>query len=242
MKDKLIVALDVDTMDEVDRLVGLLKDDVGMFKIGMQVYNSLGSGVISRVKDAGGGIFLDLKLHDIPNTVAQTVRVLTRLGVDIINVHASGGRAMMEEASRAAAEEAVKLDIRPPLVIAVTILTSLGEEDMADIGYGGKPQDMVRRLATLAKEAGMDGVVCSPLEASLVREQCGPDFVTVTPGVRPATAQVGDQKRIMTPGRAIESGSHYLVVGRPITGAADPREAAQAIVKEMEEATHADTK
>lgn len=237
MKDKLIVALDVDTMDEVDRLVDLLKDDVGMFKIGMQVYNSLGSGVIGRVQQAGGKIFLDLKLHDIPNTVAQTVRVLTGLGVDIINVHASGGRAMMQEASRAAVEEAERLGIRPPLVIAVTILTSLGEEDMADIGYGGKPQDMVRRLALLARQSGMDGVVCSPLEAPLVRDVCGPEFVTVTPGVRPAFAHQGDQKRIMTPRRAIESGSHYLVVGRPITGATDPREAARGIVKEMEEAT-----
>ncbi len=236
VKDKLIVALDVDTMEEVESLTGLLRDEVGMFKIGMQLYNSLGREVVSRVREGGGRVFLDLKLHDIPNTVGQAVRVLTSLGADIINVHASGGRPMMEAAAEAAAAEADRLGIARPLVIAVTILTSLGDEDLSEIGYRSGPADMVKRLAMLSKKAGLDGVVCSPQEASLVRQVCGEQFITVTPGVRPASAAVGDQKRIMTPGRAIEAGSHYLVVGRPITAAEDPVQAARDIVREMEEA------
>ncbi len=235
-KEKLIVALDVDTMEEVERYVSLLKDEVGMFKIGMQVYNSLGKEVVTRVKDLGGKIFLDLKLHDIPNTVAQATRVLTGLGVDIFNVHASGGEEMMKKAADAAREEAERLGITAPLVIAVTILTSLSDEDMKAIGYAEEPAQMVKKLGMLSKKAGLDGVVCSPLEATLIREACGVDFISVTPGVRPADADVADQKRIMTPKKAIAAGSHYLVVGRPITKADDPVQAARSIVKEMEEA------
>lgn len=235
-KEKLIVALDVDTMEEVEHYVSLLKDEVGMFKIGMQVYNSLGKEVVTRVKDLGGKIFLDLKLHDIPNTVAQATRVLTGLGVDIFNVHASGGEEMMKKAADAAREEAERLGIPAPLIIAVTILTSLSDEDMKAIGYAEEPAQMVKKLGMLSKKAGLDGVVCSPLEATLIREACGADFISVTPGVRPADADVADQKRIMTPKKAIAAGSHYLVVGRPITKADDPVAAARNIVKEMEKA------
>lgn len=234
-KDKLIVALDVDSIDEVDRLVELLKDEVGMFKIGMQLYHSLGESVVRRVKDGGGRIFLDLKLHDIPNTVAQATRVLTRLGVDMMNVHASGGQAMMEAAVEAVTNEAKRLEINKPLIIAVTILTSLSAQDLEMIGYGEDPAKMVQRLGKLAQKSGLDGVVCSPLEANLIRESCGADFVSVTPGVRPADAVKGDQKRVMTPAKAMANGSHYLVVGRPITQAKDPVSVARAIVKEMEE-------
>lgn len=235
-KDKLIVALDVDSMEEVDRLVLLLKDEVGMFKVGMQVYHSLGSEVISRIKGQGGRIFLDLKLHDIPNTVAQAARVLTGLGVDMINVHASGGPEMMRQASRAVREEADRLGIKKPLLIAVTILTSLSAEDTQAIGYRDDPDKMVARLGLLTKEAGLDGVVCSPQEADIIRQKCGPDFVSVTPGIRPSQGDQADQKRVMTPKRALEMGAHYLVVGRPIRQADDPVQAARAIVKEMEEA------
>lgn len=235
-KEKLIVALDVDTMEEVEYYVNLLKDEVGMFKIGMQVYNSLGKEVVSRVKELGGNVFLDLKLHDIPNTVAQATRVLTKLGVDIFNVHASGGEEMMRKAAEAAREEASRLNIPAPMVIAVTILTSLSDEDMKAIGYADEPANMVKKLGLLTKKAGLDGVVCSPLEVTLIREVCGKEFISVTPGVRPANADVADQKRIMTPKKAIAAGSHYLVVGRPITKADDPVAAARSIVMDMEEA------
>lgn len=237
MKEKLIVALDVDSAEQVERAVTLLKDEVGMFKIGMQVYNSLGRDVIKRVKELGGKVFLDLKLHDIPNTVAQATRVLTGAGVDLFNVHASGGYEMMKRAADAAREEAKRLDMDPPLVISVTVLTSLSDKDLDEIGFAHSSAELVQRLGMLSAKAGLDGVVCSPHEAKLIRDACGPEFITVTPGVRPSEAGAQDQKRIMTPKRAIENGAHYLVVGRPIMQADDPVRAARDIVKEMEEAT-----
>lgn len=236
-KERLIVALDVDTKEEAETLIELLKEDVGMFKIGLQLYTSAGNEIVRFIKSKGCKVFLDLKLHDIPNTVAESARVLTQLGVDMMNVHAQGGYEMMKRAKEATVEESKRLRIDPPKLIAVTILTSLGEEEVKSIGYEKSPKGMVELLGKLTKEAGLDGVVCSPLEASIIRDACGPDFASVTPGVRPSGGDIGDQKRVTTPKMALEGGATYIVVGRPITKAEDVAAAAKAIVKEMEEAS-----
>jgi orotidine-5'-phosphate decarboxylase len=233
MKERLIVALDVDTKDEVRRLVKMLGPYVGMFKVGLQLFTSLGPAIFELIQEAGGKVFVDLKLHDIPNTVAQASRVLTGYGVDMLNVHASGGLYMMEKAREAVEEEALAKGLVKPKLIAVTILTSLGEKDLEQIGLG-TPQESVVRFAKLTKKAGLDGVVASPQETKLIRQACGNDFLTVTPGVRPLNSQVGDQKRITTPQEAIRAGSSYLVIGRPITAAVDPLAAVQQIIEEME--------
>ena len=233
-KDRLIVALDVDTKEEVEYLVNELKDDVGMFKVGLQLYTSMGNEIISYIKSRGGKIFLDLKLHDIPNTVSETVRVLTKSGVDMMNVHSQGGMAMMKLAKETSVKTANELGIEAPLLIAVTILTSLGDTEVDEIGYNKSAKDMVEHLGLLTDKAGLDGVVCSPLEAGIIKNACSEGFITVTPGVRPAGELVGDQKRITTPGQAIKGGSTYIVVGRPITKAENVKEAAKKIVAEME--------
>lgn len=235
-KERLIVALDVDTKEAAESLINRLKDDVGMFKIGLQLYTSAGNDIVNFIKGKGCKVFLDLKLHDIPNTVAESARVLTKLGVDMLNVHAQGGYAMMKAAKEATVEESKRLGIDPPKLIAVTILTSLGEDEVKSIGYEKSPEEMVELLGRLTKEAGLDGVVCSPLEAGIIRDACGDDFARVTPGVRPSGGEIGDQKRVTTPKMALEGGSTYIVVGRPITKANDVQAAAKAIVKEMEEA------
>lgn len=234
-KERLIVALDVDTKEEAEVLVEALKDEVGMFKIGLQLYTSLGNEIVRFIKDKGCKVFLDLKLHDIPNTVAESVRVLTELGVDMLNVHSQGGYEMMKAAKDASVTRSKELGIKPPILIAVTVLTSLDQEALKTLGYDKRVRDMVSRLGSLTKKSGLDGVVCSPLEAGFIRETCGLDFITVTPGVRPAGADVGDQKRITTPKQALENGSTYIVVGRPITKSKNIVAAARAIVKEMEE-------
>lgn len=233
-KDRLIVALDVDTKEEVEYLVNELKDDIGMFKVGLQLYTSMGSEIITYIKNRGGKVFLDLKLHDIPNTVSETVRVLTKSGVDMMNVHSQGGLAMMKLAKETSVKTATELGITAPLLIAVTILTSLGDTEVEEIGYKKSAKEMVEHLGILTDKAGLDGVVCSPLEAGIIKNSCGDGFITVTPGVRPAGEVVGDQKRITTPGQAIKGGSTYIVVGRPITKAENVKEAARKIVAEME--------
>ncbi|KAF0091279.1 MAG: orotidine-5'-phosphate decarboxylase [Fusobacteria bacterium] len=233
-KDRLIVALDVDTKEEVEYLVNELKDDIGMFKVGLQLYTSMGSEIITYIKNRGGKVFLDLKLHDIPNTVSETVRVLTKSGVDMMNVHSQGGHAMMKLAKETSVKTAAELGIEAPLLIAVTILTSLGDSEVAEIGYTKSAKEMVEHLGILTDKAGLDGVVCSPLEAGIINNSCSEGFITVTPGVRPAGEVVGDQKRITTPGQAIQGGSTYIVVGRPITKAENVKEAAKKIVAEME--------
>lgn len=232
-KERLIVALDVDTKEEVEYLVQELKDEIGMFKVGLQLYSSMGNEIIQYIKNQGGKIFLDLKLHDIPNTVSETVRVLTKVGVNMMNVHSQGGLAMMKLAKETSLKTAKDEGIEAPLLIAVTILTSLGDEEVAKIGYGKSASSMVEHLGLLTKEAGLDGVVCSPLEAGIIRQTCGPEFITVTPGVRPLGGVIGDQKRITTPSKAIAGGSTYIVVGRPITKANNVKEAARSIVEEM---------
>ncbi len=233
-KERLIVALDVDTIEEVEYLVNELKDEVGMFKVGLQLYTSLGNDIIKYIKERGGKVFLDLKLHDIPNTVSETVRVLTKAGVDMLNVHSQGGYEMMKLAKETSIKSALELNIKPPKLIAVTILTSLGDSEVAEIGYIKSAKHMVEHLGLLTQKAGLDGVVCSPLEAGLIKKVCNENFITVTPGVRPAGGEVGDQKRITTPLKAITGGSTYIVVGRPITKANNVKIAAKKIVAEME--------
>lgn len=234
-KDRLIVALDVDTTAEAEHLVAQLHDYVGVFKVGMQLYNSEGPEVLQRLHALGGRIFLDLKLHDIPNTVGQAGAVLTRHRVFMYNVHTAGGREMMQRAVEATVKEAEALSIPRPLVIGVTVLTSISQDILEkEIGINRDVKDQVVKWALLAKEAGLNGVVASPKEITAIREACGSDFVIITPGVRPAWAAANDQKRVMTPGEAMQAGASYLVVGRPITAAFDPVEAAKRILEEME--------
>jgi orotidine-5'-phosphate decarboxylase len=230
---EILVALDVSTAAEARALADRLRGTVGGFKIGKQLFTSEGPSIVKDLVSRGDRVFLDLKFHDIPNTVAGAVRSAARLGVWMLNVHASGGLEMMEAARAAADEESARIGGQPPLVIGVTVLTSLTDGNLNDVGIGGSVEAQVRRLATLTKKAGLDGVVASPLEISAVREACGGDFLIVTPGIRGAGDARGDQARTMGAAEAIEAGASYLVVGRPITGAADPRAAAERFASEI---------
>lgn len=234
-KDKIIVALDVDSTEKAIDLVDRLKGSVGAFKVGLELVNSAGLGIIDAVKSAGADkVFYDCKFHDIPNTVAGASRAAASMGVWMFNVHASGGIGMMKAARDAADEIEPASGSARPLVIAVTVLTSIDQEILAnELGVNYSVQDQIRRLAVMAKSAGLDGVVASPLEVEIIREACGPDFLIVTPGVRPAGADIGDQKRIMTPADAVNAGADYLVIGRPITKASDPAEAAEKIAQSL---------
>ncbi|MBQ5859865.1 MAG: orotidine-5'-phosphate decarboxylase [Selenomonadales bacterium] len=234
MKDRLIVALDYSSDEPVKQLVTSLDDSVSYYKVGMELYYSVGESIIHYLKEQQKNVFLDLKLYDIPNTVAKGLSALTRLGANMMNVHASGGSLMMQKAVEAVADEAARLSIARPQVIAVTILTSMNQEQWGQMGHTSEISDQVVRLALLAKESGMDGVVASPQEASAIRSVCGDDFLIVTPGVRPIGAAVNDQSRIATPSSALRQGSTHLVVGRPITAAPDGQAAAKAILEEME--------
>lgn len=232
--DKLLVALDVSTADKALELANALAGVVGGFKIGLELFTAVGPSLIVDIRKLGGKVFLDLKLHDIPNTVAGASRCITRLGVDMFNVHADGGVAMMRASMEAAKDEAEKNGIRRPKVIAVTVLTSLDRTDMErSLGASLDPSDVVKRRASMAMGAGLDGVVASAKEVPIIRQECGQDFLIVTPGIRPAWSDSDDQKRITTPHDAIELGASYLVVGRPICHARSPVEAACRIVKEM---------
>lgn len=233
--DRLIVALDVHTLADMKQLVNTLGDDVSFYKVGMELFYSAGPDVIRYLKDAGKHVFLDLKVHDIPNTAAQALRALTRLGADLMTVHATGGRAMLQASAQAVADEAAKLGITRPRLLAVTILTSMDEAAWQEIGGKDSVAASVKNLAKIAKEAGIDGTVSSPYEAAEIRQMNGPDFLIVTPGIRPAFAAVGDQKRFTTPSQALRNGSSHLVIGRPITKAENPQHAAQLILQEMQE-------
>lgn len=232
-EDKLIVALDVDDLNAAGGIIDRLYPVVKMFKIGSQLFTSAGPGAIELVKKKGAGIFLDLKFHDIPNTVAGAIRSATRLGVSMVNVHVQGGFDMMKAATIASHEEARKLGVKGPVILGVTVLTSMGEKDLRDLEIRKGMKSQVTYLAKLAKDAGLDGVVASAEEIQPVRWLCGDDFVIVTPGIRPVWAQKGDQKRTATPKEAIGLGANYIVVGRPILEAPDPRLAAEEIIKEM---------
>lgn len=237
MRDRLIVALDVPTRKEAFQLVKKLDGEVGAYKIGMQLYNSEGPDIVRDIQLFGGKVFVDLKFHDIPNTVAQTSRVMARRQAFMYTMHAGGGSKMLSVAAQATIEEAQKLGVEKPLAIAVTVLTSISQQEFeGEMGVQRQIKDHVVGLAMMAKEAGMDGVVCSPQEIRPIRQACGQDFLVVTPGVRPTWASSDDQKRVMTPLEAIREGANYLVVGRPIIKDDDPKEAARRIVEEMAQA------
>lgn len=233
-KDRIIVALDVPDLKAGEKLVENLFPYVGMFKVGLELYTAAGPAAIQMVKEHGGKVFADLKLHDIPNTVAGAARLLVRQGVDMLNVHAAGGRSMLKVAVQAVREEAAIAGRQAPLLIAVTVLTSLdGAALRWEVGIEREVEEQVVRWARLSQDCGLDGVVASPQEIKALREACGPEFIIVTPGVRPAGAARGDQRRVMTPAEALSQGASYLVIGRPITAATDPVAAARAIEAEM---------
>ena len=227
--DQLLVALDVDTAAEARALADALRGTVGGFKIGSRLFTSHGPSVVEQLVARGDRVFLDLKFHDIPNTVAGAVAAATRLGVWMVNVHAAGGEAMMRAALDAAREEAAKRSAQPPLVIAVTMLTSLTEANLAESGVSGSMNEAVERLARLALSSGLDGVVASPQEITSIRRSCGPSFAIVTPGIRGAGDDRADQSRTMSASEALDAGATFLVVGRPIIAAPDPRKAAERI-------------
>lgn len=232
--DRLIVALDVSTMEQMKDIVDTLGDAVSFYKVGMELFYAAGEDTVAYLRDCGKSVFLDLKLHDIPNTVAQGVKSLTRLGANLITIHGQGGAVMLKAAADAAREAAEELGVDRPKLLAITVLTSFDDTTWSGIGGQLPIADQVRRLALLAKDAGVDGVVASPLEAKLIREACGDDFLIVTPGIRPAFAAANDQKRIATPSSALRDGASRLVIGRPITKADNPREAVRMILEEME--------
>lgn len=235
-REQLIVALDVESADAGARLAGTLGGRVGLFKVGSEVFTAEGPLLARHLVASGHKIFLDLKFHDIPNTVKSAAREAAGLGASIFDVHALGGRAMMAAALEGAREGAARSGRPRPLVVAVTVLTSMNAPDLDELGIHGGPEETVIRLAKLAQAAGLDGVVASAKEIESIRRACGPQFTIITPGIRMPAAATHDQARIATPAAAIQAGSNYLVVGRPITQAPDPVAAAQAIVTEMEKA------
>jgi orotidine-5'-phosphate decarboxylase len=227
--DQLLVALDVDTVQEARALADRLRGVAGGFKIGSRLFTTEGPAFVEELAGRGDRVFLDLKFHDIPNTVAGAVAAAARLGVWMVNVHASGGRAMMRAAHDAAHEEAARASRPAPLVIAVTMLTSLDQQALADIGMTEGMAAQVGRLAALTEASGLDGVVASPHEIDIIRRRCGRQFAIVTPGIRGATDVKADQRRTMSAPEALAAGATYIVVGRPIIAAADPRAAAERI-------------
>ena len=230
--NQLLVALDVDTVAEARALADRLRGAVGGFKIGMRLFTGEGPAFVEELASRGDRVFLDLKFHDIPNTVAGAIAAATRLGVWMVNVHASGGSAMMRAARAAADEEAARRSRPAPLGIAVTMLTSLDQAALTEIGLDASVTAQVERLAALTESAGLDGVVASPQEIAIIRRPCGPGFSIVTPGIRGAADAKGDQSRTLSAADALAAGASYLVVGRPIIAAADPRAAAERIAAE----------
>jgi len=239
--DQLLIALDVDSSERATSLARDLQGVVGGLKIGSELFTSEGPSIVQALVAQGHRVFLDLKFHDIPNTVAGAVRAATRLGVWMLTIHTSGGAAMMRAAVEAADAEAKQRAVERPLIVGVTVLTSLDDRTLAEVGVGRGLVEQVESMAALARSAGLDGIVCSPQEAARLRAACGKDFVLVTPGIRAATAsrgpavgsRVDDQARTLTAAEAIAAGASYLVVGRPIVKAADPRAAALALAEDV---------
>jgi len=233
--DKLIIALDVETADRALELFNALHDAAGIFKIGSQLFTAAGPEIVRQIVSRGGRVFLDLKFHDIPNTVAGAGVEATRLGVSIFNVHASGGVEMMRRTAAAVAEIAERERLVKPKVIAVTLLTSLDQANLKQLGIDDEPPAVVARLARVAADCGLDGVVASPREIGIIRETIAkPDFLIVTPGIRSRTDATEDQRRTLTAAEAVRAGADYLVVGRPIINAGDPLGAARKIVEEID--------
>lgn len=232
--ERLIVALDFNNLDDAKNLVNELGDDVVFYKVGMELFYSVGAEIVRWLKEQNKKVFLDLKLFDIPNTVAGGLCSLMKLGADILNVHASGGFEMMETAALSLRAEAERLNVPCPKIIAITVLTSIDKQDWDGMGYDKIDMaQQVLHFAKLAQFAGLDGVVSSPQEAKMIRDECGKDFLIVTPGIRPIGSDIDDQTRISLPKYAIENGSNYLVVGRPIRSAENPKLAAQNILEEI---------
>jgi orotidine-5'-phosphate decarboxylase len=227
-RQRLIVALDVSSAAAARKIVAAVGDSALTYKVGMQLYTAEGPSIVRELVASGRRVFLDLKYHDIPNTVSSAVREAAQLGVSMLTVHASGGGKMLRAAAEAAASQAA-----PPLVLAVTVLTSLDDSDLNKLGVRRNVVDQVLRLAALALSSGCKGVVASAHEASALRQELGRDFTIVTPGVRPAGSGHADQARVVTPGEAVASGATYIVVGRPITEAADPAAEARAILSQI---------
>ena len=232
---KIIIALDVHTKHEALSLVQKLPG-ADIFKVGLTLFASEGPPLLKDIQKRGKKVFLDLKLHDIPNQIAGAVKAGIGLGVHMMTLHASGGREMMARAAESASQEPANKKANAPLLLAVTVLTSLKGEQLRDIGMDERVNDQVLRLARLAKESGMDGVVCSPQEIDLIKNEFGRNFLVVSPGIRPEWAAAQDQKRILTPGEAVRKGVDYMVIGRPITQASSPAEAFLKVVDELNRA------
>jgi orotidine-5'-phosphate decarboxylase len=230
-RDRVCVALDFPAREEALAAARRLAPRAGWLKVGLEAFVAEGPGLVADVAATGARVFLDLKLHDIPNTVARAVAAAAASGAAMVNVHASGGREMLLAAREAASRTASR-----PRLVAVTLLTSLDSRALADLPMAGTPEGIARRLAVLSRDCGLDGVVCSPTDLPAIRSACGPDFLTVVPGIRPSGSAAGDQKRIATPADAIRAGADLLVVGRPVTAAPDPEAALDAILAEIESA------
>ena len=230
---ELVIALDVQDEGKLEKLLGALKGQPVWMKVGLEALSAFGLGLVGRVAGEGFKVFADVKYHDIPNTVGSAARVITRTGADMFNVHCSGGAAMCAAARKESEEEAARLGKPRPIVLGVTILTSLGQEDLVSLGWSGTPQESALRFAKVGQNGGLDGVVASVHEVGAIKAGCGAGFKVLTPGIRPAGGDVQDQKRVATPASAVAAGSDYLVVGRPITGASDPAAACAAILAEM---------
>jgi orotidine-5'-phosphate decarboxylase len=230
MKEKILLVLDVSSRGEAMQLVRPLYEHVGMFKVGMQLFTAAGPSLVREIADLGGKVFLDLKFHDIPNTVTHAVLEAAKLGVSLMTIHAAGGRVMMETVAKELQDQ---FGNRKPMVVAVTVLTSLNDAGLAEVGIARPMAQQVVSMAKLAQECGIDGVVCSPQEIQRVRQAAGPDFKIVTPGIRMPGQAANDQQRLATPREALTAGADYIVVGRAVTAAKDPRGALDDLVKSV---------
>ena len=232
-QNPIICAVDTTDVETAQSLAGKLSGKVGALKLGLEFFTANGSAGVQQIASAQSPVFLDLKFHDIPNTVSKAVKATSAMDTFILTVHTLGGRDMMKAASDAASDNTVKTGKRRPYVVGVTVLTSMDQNDLNGIGISVSVADQVKRLAELAQSSGLDGVVCSPLEIELIRSVCGKDFKLVVPGIRPMGSDSGDQKRVLTPRQAVDKGADFLVIGRPITENNDPASAAQAIIDSL---------